>query len=201
MNCFIKVYDPDAGDQITVIKYSIDTDLSTDLASAKNVLNIDPSLPRAAQNSSPGETFAFNIKPFNNYPALSDGPHTLFIYVQDDKGGVGTATVSFIADRTPPTLMGTLKQVVSKNSYVKLNFSASDPSSGVILEYYCAGLTGSGMNAVESPPIFLDSTQAAYGEGKLITGTVQATDPVGNSMTQPIKIKIDSSGATSPGSL
>ncbi|MEG6512418.1 hypothetical protein V6C32_10890 [Desulforamulus ruminis] len=209
MYCSINIYDPDAEDQISAIKYSVDTDLSTNLAAAKNVLNINPSLPRSAQNTAPGETYTFSIKPFEDYPGLTDGNHTVIVYVQDDKGWVNKATFSFTSDRTPPTIMGTLKQVVAKNSFVQLKFTASDVASGVILVYSCTDsqgqpipdLNGSGMDSVEAPKVFLDGTQGVYGEGKLITGIIQATDVVGNSITQPIKIKIDSSSATSPGSL
>ena len=127
----------------------------------------------------------------------------MFVYAQDDFGNVGKISFVFTADRTAPTVLGTLKQVVAKNSYLQLNFSATDANTGVTLTYSCPvpGLSGSGLDSVQSPVVFLDGSLPAYGEGKLVTGTIQATDVVGNSIAQPIKIKIDSSGATSPGSL
>ncbi|MEG6512417.1 hypothetical protein V6C32_10885 [Desulforamulus ruminis] len=211
INCSIKVYDPDAGDQISAIKYSIDTDLSTNMLTAKTVSKLMPALPRTAQNVAPGETYTFNIKPFIDYPGLSDGSHTLFIYVQDDKGGVGKASIPFNADRTPPVLNVSAKQVLSMNSYIQLNLQGTDITNTAMgmevpIQFECKDeadsvipeLTGSG---AQSSILFLDGSNPYFADGKKIIGTAWAVDAVGNEVLKNIVMKIDSKGITNPGSL
>ncbi|WP_003542004.1 hypothetical protein [Desulfotomaculum nigrificans] len=210
IHCSANIYDQDEGDSITSLKYSIDNDLSGDLTSAFDVLNLGQTLPKVAINSAPGDTFNFDIKPFTNYPSLTDGAHTLYIYTTDDKGGVGKASISFNADRTPPTIEGTFNQVDSKNSFFKLHFVGTDASGGPSLNLECrdennnyipelsASSLGTPITTIET---YLDSSKAEFGEGKLITGTITGTDSVGNSVTKQIKIKIDSTGTTLPNGL
>ncbi|WP_027352048.1 hypothetical protein [Desulfotomaculum nigrificans] len=205
INCSVKIYDPDAGDNITALKYSVDSDLSINLATAFNVLNLNQTLPKLAVNTAPGDTFNFDIKPFTYYPSLTDGNHTIYIYTADDKGGVSKATITFRVDRTPPTIQGTFSQVVSKDNFIKLHFVGTDASGGPVLNLQCRDenndvipeLSAIGVaQTITTLEKFLNSPQAEFGEGKLITGNITGTDSVGNSVTKQIKIKIDSSGTT-----
>jgi hypothetical protein len=115
--------------------------------------------------------------------SLSDGNHTLIVYARDTAGNLGTATVNFSTDSTPPviTILSPEEGVVYDTSEVELNLSVNED---VRLRYVLDGIS---RPWVEVSDTFTDILHVGDGNHTLI---VYARDTAGNLGTATVNFSV-----------
>ncbi len=115
--------------------------------------------------------------------ATTDGFHTLTVFVNDTAGNMNSTRVSFITDTVAPVLVVSSPANTTYNtSTVPLNYTTSDPSSGIASCNYtldASTVVGCG-----------NASLASLGEGAH-TVTVRAVDNAGNLNTSTVSFLVD----------
>lgn len=116
-------------------------------------------------------------------PALSDGPHYVFVYANDTFGNMGKTTTYFTVDATAPTADAGSDQAVDEDSVVTFDGSASTDENGVAT-YTWTFTDGTSKTLTGENPTYTFTTPGTY----LVTLVVR--DAAGNTATQTVTITV-----------
>ncbi len=116
-------------------------------------------------------------------PTLSDGQHHGVVYANDTCGNMGTSTVSFTVDTTPPTANAGPDQTVDEDTVVTFNGSASTDENE-IATYTWTFIDSTPQTLSGKNPTYTFATPGTY------TVTLDVTDSVGNTATDTVTITV-----------
>jgi len=116
-------------------------------------------------------------------PALSDGPHHVFVYANDTYGNMGMATAYFTVDTIPPTADAGPAQTVDEDSVVTFDGSASTDENRI--ETYTWTFMDVTLKTLSGKnPTYTFATPGVY------TITLDVADAAGNTATHTVTITV-----------
>jgi hypothetical protein len=132
--------------------------------------------PNMTWYSVDGSAFAYTLVNTSFNVTTGDGPHNITVYVNDSMNKVGSATVNFATDTTPPAV--TIQSPSSQNYSTGLWFNATLNEAGSWCGYSLDGATNYTMGSITSTRF------AAQNSTALVVGThpftIYCNDTVGH---------------------
>jgi parallel beta-helix repeat protein len=116
-------------------------------------------------------------------PALSEGPHYVFVYANDTVGNMGKITAYFTVDTVPPTAHAGSDQAVNEDVPITLDGSASTDNVDVT-SYTWTFIDGTVKTLTGEKPVYTFKDPGVY------TITLNVTDAAGNWATDTIVITV-----------
>ena len=128
----------------------------------------------------------------------AEGSHTYIVTATDAAGNIGSASVTYTVDDTPPTITGmsanpsVLWPPNHKMVDVTINYKIADNCGNTCtLSVTCNELiSSSDYTIVDAHHVRLSADRLGSGNGRIYTITITCTDASGNSSSQPVMVTV-----------